>query len=151
MKFHRVWNVALLAGLCAAAAPTGVKAATYNMTVQSVPAAGGKCVSAPNGQSAEGMRVLIWDCNAFLTQNLVYNDQTQELKFGANCVEIIGQGIAQDAVGIGTCNGVVNQRWSMVPNGDNYQVIGVNSLCLEYRQRRDRQRYAIGYLPLRCQ
>src|SRR4029077_14152520 len=99
--------------------------------VQSVPEAGGKCVSVPNGSFVEGMRVLLWDCNNMLAQTLVYDDQTQQLKFGANCVEVLGQGRAQDGIGVGTCNGAMTQRWSMVPNKDNYQIVGVNGLCLD--------------------
>ena len=121
----------LFAVLGAAFAPASVEAATYQMTVKSVPEAGGKCVSAPNGQLVEGMRVFIWDCNAPLAKTLVYDDQTQQLKFGANCVEVLGQGNGRDAIGVGSCNGSVTQRWSMVPNKDNYQIIGVNSLCLD--------------------
>jgi hypothetical protein len=45
-------------------------------------------------------------------------------------VEVLGQGNAQDAIGVGSCNGSVIQRWSMLPNKDNYQILGVNSLCL---------------------
>jgi hypothetical protein len=131
MKIHYIWTASLIAGLYAIAAPTPVAATNYNMTVQSVPEAGSKCVSLPNGPSEQGMRILIWDCNGFLGQTLVYNDQTQELKFGTNCVGVIGDGNAQDAVGVGTCNGVVTQRWSMVPIKDNYQIIGVNNLCLD--------------------
>ena len=130
MTIKHLWKVVLCVGLCAAVAPARVDAAFYTMSIQSIPAAGGKCVSAPNGQFAEGMHVLLWDCNAFLTQNLSYDDQTQELKFGSNCVEVLGQGVAGDPVGIGKCNGAVTQRWSMIANGDNYQVVGVNSLCL---------------------
>lgn len=129
MKVHHVWTIALFTSLCATASPAG--ATTYTMSVQSVPAAGSKCVSLPNGPSEQGMRILIWDCNGFLGQTLVYNDQTQELKFGTNCVGVIGNGNAQDAVGVGTCSGVVAQRWSMVPVNDNYQIIGVNNLCLD--------------------
>jgi Ricin-type beta-trefoil lectin domain len=121
----------LFAVLGAAFAPAGVAAATYQMTVKSVPEAGGKCVSAPNGQLVEGMRVFIWDCNAPLAKTLVYDDQTQQLKFGANCLEVLGPGSARDVIGIGSCNGNVTQRWSMVPNKDNYQIIGINSLCLD--------------------
>jgi uncharacterized membrane protein YgcG len=131
MKVRYIWTVSLVAALYAIGAPSPVAASTYNMTVQSVPEAGSKCVSLPNGPSAEGMRILIWDCNGFLGQTLVYNDQTQELKFGTNCVEVIGNGNAQDAIGVGTCNGVVTQRWSMASIKDNYQIIGANNLCLD--------------------
>jgi hypothetical protein len=43
----------------------------------------------------------------------------------------MGQGNAQDPIGLGTCHGAVTQRWSMVANKDNYQIVGVNSLCLD--------------------
>jgi Ricin-type beta-trefoil lectin domain len=131
MKFHRAWSIVLFSILCAVVAPNIVAAATYRMNVQSVPEAGGKCISVPNGQFVEGMRVFIWDCNAALAKTLVYDDQSQQLKFGANCVEVLGQGNARDAIGVGTCKGSVSQRWSMTPNKDNYQIIGVNSLCLD--------------------
>jgi hypothetical protein len=130
MTSHHAWKIAFAAGLCAAVWPAGVEAATYNMSIQSVPAAGGKCVSAPTGQFVEGTHVLIWDCNSFMNQNLVYDDQTQELKFGANCVGILGQGSPEDPVGVGKCTGAVTQRWSMIAHGDSYQVLGANSLCL---------------------
>jgi Ricin-type beta-trefoil lectin domain len=131
MKFHRVWNAVLLAMLCATVAPTSAESLTYRMTVKSVPESGGKCVSAPNGPFVEGMRVFIWDCNADLAQTLVYDDQTQQLKFGANCVQVLGQGNAQDAIGVSPCSGGVNQHWSMVANKDVYQIVGTNSLCLD--------------------
>lgn len=130
MTIPHAWKAVVCLGLFAAIAPARVDAASYNMSIQSVSAAGGKCVSAPNGQFAEGMHVLVWDCNAFLTQNLSYDDQTQELKFGANCIQVLGQGKADDPVGIGKCSGAVTQRWSMIASGDSYQVVGANSLCL---------------------
>ena len=131
MKFHQAWSLVLFSILCAVVAPNIAAAATYRMNIQSVPEAGGKCISVPNGQFVEGMRVFIWDCNAALAKTLVYDDQSQQLKFGANCVEVLGQGSARDAIGVGACKGSVTQRWSMTPNKDNYQIIGVNSLCLD--------------------
>ncbi len=131
MKFHRVWSVVLLAMLGAAAVPIGAAAAGYRMTVKSVPEAGGKCVSAPSGPFVEGMRVFIWDCNTGLAQTLDYDDQTQQLKLGANCIGVLGQGNAQDAIGVSTCNGGINQHWSMVANKDVYQIVGMNGLCLD--------------------
>jgi hypothetical protein len=132
MKVHRGCAFVLFASLWALVSPAGRgEAATYRMTVKSVPEAGDKCVSVPNEPFVEGMRVLLWDCNNMLAQTLVYDDQTQQLKFGANCIEVLGQGRAQDAIGVGTCNGAVTQRWSMVPNKDKYQIIGVNNLCLD--------------------
>jgi hypothetical protein len=120
----------LLAVLCAAAISYRVEAANYQMNIKSVPGAGGKCVSTPDGQFVEGMRVFIWDCNAPLAQTLSYDDQTQQLKFGVHCIEVLGQGAPRDGIGVGTCDGSTPQRWSMVPAADNYQIIGAGNLCL---------------------
>jgi len=49
------------------------------------------------------------------------------------CVESWGRGDPQDAVGLGRCTGKANQRWRMVASGDYYQVIGINTKCLELR------------------
>ena len=116
--------------LCAALATRDAEASSYQMNIKSVPEAGNKCVSTPDGQFVEGMRVFIWDCNAPLAQTLSYDDQTQQLKFGVHCVEALGQGNPRDAVGVGTCSGSAAQRWSMVPVQDNYQIMGPGNLCL---------------------
>lgn len=58
-----------VAGACA----VQVEAASYRMLVKTVPQAGDKCVSAPNGPFVEGMRVFLWDCNADLAQTLDYD------------------------------------------------------------------------------
>ena len=76
MKFQRLWITVLFGVLCAAVVTRDVEAATYQMNVKSAPEAGGKCVSTPDGQFVEGMRVFIWDCNAPLAQTLFYDDQT---------------------------------------------------------------------------
>ena len=130
MKVHQR-QIALVFGLlCAAAAPHSAEAASYQMNIKSVPEAGGKCVSTPDGQFVEGMRVFIWDCNAPLAQTVSYDDQTQQLKFGVHCMQTLGQGNPRDGIGVATCNGSVQQRWSMVPIKDNYQIFGVGNLCL---------------------
>jgi hypothetical protein len=130
MKLHRLWIAILLCLLCAAVVTRDVEAASYQMNIKSVPEAGSKCVSTPDGQFVEGMRVFIWDCNAPLAQILSYDDQTQQLKFGVHCVAVLGQGNARDPVGVGTCSGSASQHWSMVPVRDNYQIVGAGNLCL---------------------
>jgi hypothetical protein len=130
MNFRQLWTAMLFGALCATLATRDAEAANYQMNIKSVPEAGSKCVSTPDGQFVEGMRVFIWDCNAPLAQTLSYDDQTQQLKFGVHCVEALGQGNPGDAVGVGTCNGSASQRWSMVQAKDNYQIIGPGNLCL---------------------
>ena len=116
MKVRHVCSFILFAVLGAAIAPASVEAASYQMNVKSVPEAGGKCVSTPDGQFVEGMRVFIWDCNAPLAQTLSYDDQTQQLKFGVHCVEVLGQGNAR-AMLLESAHATAasSQRWSMVP------------------------------------
>src|SRR3954467_10670947 len=115
MKCQRFWRVFLFALCCIALLPATVEAAAYRMTVKSPPALGGKCVSTANGPFVQGMRVFIWDCSTAFVQNLDYDDQTQELKFGANCVEVQSQGV----IGVGKCNGSAVQHWTMAPSKDN--------------------------------
>jgi hypothetical protein len=131
MKYHRLSKILIFAVFCAAVAPAKLGATTYRMNVKTVPEAGNKCVSAPDGPLVEGMRVFIWDCNAALAQTLTFDDQSQQLKFGANCVQVLGPGAAQDAISVGTCNGSANQRWGMIANNDIYQIVGMNGLCLD--------------------
>lgn len=107
--------------------PAGVEAAAYKMTVKSPAELGGKCVSTASGPFVPGMRVFIWDCSTAFAQNLDYDDQTQELKFGANCVEIQGQ----DVIAVGKCNGSAVQHWTMVPSKDNYQIVSATGLCFD--------------------
>jgi hypothetical protein len=101
MKCHRSRSVFLFAVGCIALVPASVNAAAYRMTVKSLPELGGKCVSTSNGPFVQGMRVFIWDCSANLAQTLDYDDQTQELKFGASCVEVLSRGDAQDVIAVG--------------------------------------------------
>jgi hypothetical protein len=130
MKLNRQRKAVPLGVLCVALIACRVDAANYQMTIKSVPEAGGKCVSTPDGQFVEGMRVFIWDCNAPLAQTLFYDEQTQQLKFGLHCMQVLGQGSPRDAVAVGTCNGSASQRWSMVSLTDNYQIVGLGNLCL---------------------
>jgi hypothetical protein len=130
MKFHRQWIAVLFGGLCAAGLTRDLEAASYQMNIKSAPEAASKCVSTPDEQLVEGMRVFIWDCNAPLAQTLSYDDQTKQLKFGLHCVEVLGQGSPRDAVGVGTCNGSASQRWNMVKIRDEYQIVGAGDLCL---------------------
>ena len=129
MKCQRSWSVFLFAVGCVALAPAVVKAAAYRMTVKSPPELGGKCVSTTGEPFVQGMRVFIWDCTAGLAQMLDYDDQTRELKFGANCVEVLSRGDAQNAIAVGKCNGSAAQHWTMAASKDNYQIVSANGLC----------------------
>ena len=131
MRRRRFWCVVLAAIAFAAAIPAAAKAAAYRMTIKSAPQAGEKCVSTATGPFVQGMRVFIWDCSANLAQILDYDDQTQDLKFGANCVEVVGRGGAgPDIIAVGKCTGSASQHWTMTAIKDNYQIVNGNGLCL---------------------
>jgi hypothetical protein len=115
----------------AVAVPVTAEAAAYRMTIKSIPEAGEKCISTAGGPFVQGMRVFIWDCTAGFAQVLDYDDQTQELKFGANCVEVVGRSGGQDIIAVGRCTGSPSQRWTMTAVRDNYQIVNANGLCLE--------------------
>src|SRR3954466_13740666 len=103
------------------------------MLIQSHPDVGSKCLDIPYGRFVIGMRVQSWDCNNANAQIFSYDAESQELKIGALCVESWGRGIAQDPVGLGTCNRAARQLWKMVQAGNYYQISGVNGLCLNVR------------------
>src|SRR5690348_129081 len=132
MTGRRSWCAVLSVVACAAIGATAAKAAAYRMTVKTLPEAGAKCISTGSGPLVQGMRVFIWDCSSSLSQILDYDDQKQDLKFGTNCVEVVGRGGAgPDIVAVGKCTGSASQRWTMTAMKDNYQVVSGNGLCLE--------------------
>lgn len=121
----------LVLGLVAASAYA--TAQTVNLGIQSPPNAGGKCVEVPNLSVGPGARMAMRDCNNAAAQTFTYDPQTQELKIGQMCVEPLGRGDAQEAVGLGACNGAAKQHWKMVPVSGYYQLVGMNDLCLNGR------------------
>jgi hypothetical protein len=134
VKFGCIRNIALSSALCTALVPNVATATTSKIVViRSHPELGGKCLDVPNSQFLRGIRVQMWDCNDNGGQVFSYDQTNQELTIGGLCVESWGRGDSPDAVGLGACNGNVNQRWRMVADGGYYQIIGVKRLCLELR------------------
>jgi hypothetical protein len=123
--------VAICAISVAVAVPATARAAAYRMTIKSIPEAGEKCISTSGGPFVKGMRAFVWDCTPSLAQILDYDDQTQELKFGANCVEVVGRSGGQDIIAVAKCTGSPSQRWTITAIKDNYQIVNANGLCLE--------------------
>jgi hypothetical protein len=131
MNVCRPRKIILLTVLGAALSPNLAGAETVRMVIQSHPDAGSRCVFVPNLQSAKGTRLQMLDCNNTVSQIFTYDDQSQQLKIRDLCVESIGPGDAQDAAGVGTCNGGANQHWRMEAVKDHYQLVGINNRCLE--------------------
>jgi Ricin-type beta-trefoil lectin domain len=104
------------------------------MVIQSHPAVGEKCLDIAGAQFIDGMRLQTFDCNNQNDETFAYDQAVQHLVIGHLCVEAWGRGDAGDAVGLGVCNNdAANQRWRMVASGDYYQVVGINSRCLDVR------------------
>lgn len=133
MQMNRIRQLSLFAAFGVVLAWAPAAAAPLRMVIQSHADMGGKCLDIPLGVYSPGMRLQTWRCWNAQHQVFVYDDQTQELKIGGFCVTSWGRGDQQDAVGIATCEGGANQHWKMQAVGDYYQIIGINSRCLELR------------------
>jgi hypothetical protein len=133
MQFCRMPNVVLAAMLCLTLTSASADAGTLQMVIQSHPDVGGKCISVPNRQFSDGMRLHTFDCRNSPAQIFLYDDQSQELKVGGKCVTSWGRGDPQDAVGLESCDGGANQHWRMIASKDYYQIVGTKNLCLEVR------------------
>jgi hypothetical protein len=131
MRGRCSWFVLFVAIAFAMAVSATARATAYRMTIKSVSEAGEKCISTATGSFVQGMRIFIWDCSQNLPQILDYDDQTQALKFGANCVEVVARGGGQDIIAVGKCTNSASQHWIMATTKDNYQIVNANGLCLE--------------------
>jgi hypothetical protein len=126
-------TITVIAANAGGTTPSAAAGTTYRMLIQSPPELGGKCIDIPSARFLVGMRLQMWGCNNSPSQIFLYNEQDQELKIGDKCVETWGRGDAQDAVGLGDCDGGARQHWKMKASKDFYQIIGINDRCLELR------------------
>ena len=96
---------------------------------QLVGAASGRCVDVPNGNTANGTQVQLWDCDGRPTQSWTYTSGKQ-LMSGGKCLDAYGKGTTNDTkVVVWDCNNQANQQWNVNSNGT---VTGVQSnLCLD--------------------
>ncbi len=89
----------------------------------------GRCVDAPNGGTANGTQMQLWDCWGGSPQRWTYTSGKQWTIAG-KCLDASGHGTANGtAVIIWDCNGQTNQQWNLNTNGT---ISGVQSgLCVD--------------------
>lgn len=63
MRLLRILTLALCAMLSVTVVPAKLDAATLRIVIKSHPDMGGTCIDVPHGQTVEGMRLQMWDCN----------------------------------------------------------------------------------------
>ena len=96
-----------------------------------VGASSGRCLDVPNGSTATGTQLDIWDCATGTNQSFTPTS-AKELRVynGSLCLDAGGQGTtAGTKVITWTCNGQTNQQWNLNADGT---ITGVQSgLCLD--------------------
>ncbi|MBB5866763.1 hypothetical protein F4553_000142 [Allocatelliglobosispora scoriae] len=92
--------------------------------------ASGRCIDVPNGSTANGTQVQLWDCWGGAMQRWTYTSGKQLQVYGNKCLDAYGQGGSNGTqVVIWDCHGGTNQQWNLNSNGT---VTGVQSgLCLD--------------------
>ncbi|GII79978.1 alpha-N-arabinofuranosidase [Sphaerisporangium rufum] len=113
------------------AAGYGAGGGTPQQGGQLVGAQSGRCVDVPNGSTANGTQVQLWDCTSGAAgQRWTYTAAKQLQVYGNKCLDANGQGTANGTqVIIWDCNGQANQQWNLAAGG---AVTGVQSgKCLD--------------------
>ncbi len=89
----------------------------------------GRCIDVPNGVTANGTQMQLWDCWGGSPQRWTYTSSKQ-LTIAGKCLDASGHGTANGtAVIIWDCNGQTNQQWNLNANGT---IAGVQSgLCID--------------------
>jgi hypothetical protein len=81
----------------------------------------GRCLNVPNGSTASGTQVQIYDCNATAAQQWTYKPTTKELVYAkapTMCLDARSGGTAPGtAVQIYACNGTAAQQWTLHGDG----------------------------------
>ncbi|WP_407924575.1 extracellular catalytic domain type 1 short-chain-length polyhydroxyalkanoate depolymerase [Catellatospora vulcania] len=89
----------------------------------------GRCLDDPNGSTANGTQLQLYDCWGGTSQRWTYTSNRQ-LTIAGKCLDASGRGTANGtAVIIWDCSGQSNQQWNLNSNGT---VTGVQSgLCVD--------------------
>jgi lysophospholipase L1-like esterase len=90
----------------------------------------GRCVDVPNGTTANGTQVQLWDCTGGANQSWTRTPDRQLLFNGTKCLDASGRGTTNGTqVIIWDCSGQANQQWNVNADGT---ITGVQSnLCLD--------------------
>ncbi|SDQ69258.1 endo-1,4-beta-xylanase [Thermostaphylospora chromogena] len=88
----------------------------------------GRCLDVPNGDTADGTQVQLWDCHSGTNQQWTYTSSGELRIFGNKCLDAGGSGNGA-VIQIYSCWGGDNQKWQLRSDGS---IVGVQSgLCLD--------------------
>lgn len=123
------WILAACAGVLTGTA-VGTPTAAMAQAVAIESATTGKCLDLPNGSTANGTRLLMFDCVATSANQGFEWGPGNSLRIFGKCVDAQGGQLRQgDAVAIWECNGGANQVWTL--GADGQMRLGSSALCLD--------------------
>ena len=100
--------------------------------LQVSPQGGGRCVTIPSRQSAQGQTLEMQDCNNSPSQSFTYDRTNMHLRTGGLCVDA-DDGQPGTLVKLSSCDGKANQVWKIEPKDNFVKLIGMNGLCFDIR------------------
>ncbi|MER7883292.1 endo-1,4-beta-xylanase [Streptomyces fimicarius] len=90
--------------------------------------ASNRCLDVPDGSTADGTQLQLWDCGSSANQQWVATDSGELRVYGDKCLDAAGTGNGSK-VQIYSCWGGDNQKWRVNSDGS---IVGVQSgLCLD--------------------
>src|SRR6218665_3001278 len=108
----------LAAALSVAALPLPSSALAAPNVTSTLKGLAGKCVDVPDGNTANGTRIQLWDCNGTNAQNWSLVADGTLRAFG-KCLDVSNSGTTNGtAIQLWDCNGTSAQQWIHTPSND---------------------------------
>src|SRR6218665_131860 len=108
----------LAAALSVAALPLPSSALAAPNVTSTLKGLAGKCVDVPDGNTANGTRIQLWDCNGTNAQNWSLVADGTLRAFG-KCLDVSTSGTTNGtAIQLWDCNGTSAQQWIHTPSND---------------------------------
>src|SRR6218665_434117 len=108
----------LAAALSVAALPLASSALAAPNVTSTLKGLAGKCVDVPDGNTANGTRIQLWDCNGTNAQNWSLVADGPLRAFG-KCLDVSNSGTTNGtAIQLWDCNGTSAQQWIHTPSND---------------------------------
>ncbi|WP_372405855.1 glycoside hydrolase family 19 protein [Streptomyces luteireticuli] len=129
MKTRRIAALPVAALSLAGIVLTGPAPVAHAASSGSFTGLNGKCLDLPNGNTANGTPVQIWDCNGGGNQN--WSIEGDQIKVLGKCLDANANGTADGTkVQVWDCNGTGAQRWTY--NAGTRDVVNYNAnKCLD--------------------
>ena len=112
--------------------PGAAQAPAAAFFLQVSPQGGGRCVTLPSRQSAQGQTLEMQDCNNSPSQMFTYDRANMHLRTGGLCVDA-DDGQPGTVVKLSPCDGKANQAWKIEQKDTFVKLIGINGLCFDIR------------------